>query len=119
MNNNIIILLLYSDNDKACWDEFTCHGLAYGLVGLFQDDKLILIKQNTSVGRLPFGSQEEVFKIQKICVVPLQSKGDPLEYLGLDVSFMFCCFRVVHVLNVICMLLGNRNAPRTRVPSHW
>lgn len=61
--------------------------MAYGLAGVFLFDKLILIKQCQSIGRLPFGSKDEVFKIQKICVLSLCNKGDPLGDLGLDV----CC----------------------------
>lgn len=46
-----------------------------------------------SVGRLPFGSRDEVFKIQKVCVLSLV-KGE-LEYLRLDKCGQDSCTRPV------------------------
>lgn len=70
------------------FESFTCHGIVYGFVGLFNNDKLILIKESVSIGRLPFGAHDEVFKIQKICVIPLRCKNDFPFDLDLDVSFI-------------------------------
>ncbi|XP_046911596.2 phosphatidylinositide phosphatase SAC2 [Dermatophagoides farinae] len=72
-------------NDDSVFEDFTCHGLAYGLIGLFNNDKLILIKQSISIGRLPFGSHDEVFKIQKISIISLCGKKSETSIdLGLD-----------------------------------
>ena len=67
------------------------------------------------MGRLPFATKDEVFKVAKICVVGLCSRGEMVGDLGLDVSdndddddltfeilINFCLFR---------------NAPRTAAPS--
>ncbi|OTF83929.1 hypothetical protein BLA29_007519 [Euroglyphus maynei] len=72
-------------DDDSIFEDFTCQGLAYGLIGLFDKDKLILIKQSISIGRLPFGSRDEVFKIQKISIISLNGKkGETSIDLGLD-----------------------------------
>lgn len=78
--------VLFSDSEESIFADFTCHGVAYGLIGIFLGDKLLLIRQAHSVGRLPFGFKDEVFKICKICVLSLCNKGECLGDLGLDVS---------------------------------
>lgn len=79
------------EEEKTAFADFTCHGLAYGLIGLFLADKLLLIRQAASVGRLPFGRKDEVFKVAKICVLSLCSRaGEMVGDLGLDVSLFGC-----------------------------
>ncbi|KAH9420204.1 Phosphatidylinositide phosphatase SAC2 [Dermatophagoides pteronyssinus] len=76
---------IIDQNDDTIFEDFTCHGLAFGLIGLFNNDKLILIKQTISIGRLPFGSRDEVFKIQKISIISLNGKkGENSIDIGLD-----------------------------------
>lgn len=89
---------ILNDDDQTIFSDFTCHGMAYGLAGVFLSDKLILIKQCQSIGRLPFGSKDEVFKIQKICVLSLCNKGDPLGDLGLDKCSQDTCTKPVIII---------------------
>lgn len=48
-----------------------CHGVVYGLIGVFNTDKLILVAQNQFVGTLP--GDNHVYKIQRILVINLKS----------------------------------------------
>ena len=86
------------NNKNNIFANFTCHGLAYGLIGLFLNDKLLLIKQAYSIGRLPFDHQDEVFKINKICVLSLASKGEILGDLGLDKCTQDTCTKPVIII---------------------
>lgn len=81
-----LFTFLGDPSTKTLFADFTCHGLAYGLIGLFLADKLLLIRAAASVGRLPFATKDEVFKVAKICVVGLCSRGEMVGDLGLDVS---------------------------------
>jgi hypothetical protein len=69
-------------NDNASYESFQCHGLIHGLIGIFQADKLLLIKECQSIGSLP--SDDNVFKIQRIVIIGLSS-GEPIGDLSLDV----------------------------------
>ncbi|CAG2180225.1 unnamed protein product, partial [Oppiella nova] len=40
-------------NDSTSYESFQCHGLIHGLIGIFQADKLLLIKECQSIGSLP------------------------------------------------------------------
>lgn len=65
--------------------EAKCLGLAYGLFGLFDHNKLILIQDREIVGELPGpnGRSDEVYKITKVVVIDLGS-DDETSNLGLD-----------------------------------
>lgn len=69
--------------DSQSFDSFQCHGIVYGLIGIFQNDKLLLIKQRQLIGDLPLN--HNVFKIQRIVVLSLTS-NEPIAELSLDVK---------------------------------
>lgn len=82
--------------------------MAYGLIGLFDNDKLVLISKKQSIGSLPdplTRKNHEVFKIQKISALKLSSIDISIEESGLDVSVNQTSFlnRVVFMFNMSCV----------------
>ncbi|XP_054168890.1 phosphatidylinositide phosphatase SAC2-like [Oppia nitens] len=98
-------------SDSSSYSSFNCHGIVYGLIGVFQSDKLLLIRQSQRVGCLPSSSSSSsassaanitdgsddddvVYKIQKITILSLSS-ADPIGDLQLDPCKVHnCCTKL-------------------------
>ncbi|CAG2106380.1 unnamed protein product, partial [Medioppia subpectinata] len=80
-------------SDNASYESFVCHGLVYGLIGVFQSDKLVLIKESQSIGDLPHN--HNVFKIRKIAIISLSAAEPIAADIALDPCSSHNCTKPV------------------------
>ncbi|CAG2106379.1 unnamed protein product [Medioppia subpectinata] len=80
-------------SDNASYESFVCHGLVYGLIGVFQADKLVLIKESQSIGDLPHN--HNVFKIRKIAIINLSAAEPIAADIALDPCSSHNCTKPV------------------------
>lgn len=81
-----LLLFIYIGAEDTITKDFRCVGIAFGLIGQFDGDKLLLIRQKHCVGRIPgyLGREEDVFRIKKIAIIHLNGSDIDQHDLALE-----------------------------------
>lgn len=73
--------------------KYQCHGLVYGLIGIFDTNKLILISQSQLIGELPGG--HPVFQVKNVIIVNLKTNQPLNVNLDVSLSSLFVRYKII------------------------